>query len=284
VILRVAAVLKESRQIDDRCKGDLAHLRQSPGQFETLNAFESFTASKCVEEHSHAINIRQTMNFLSDDWLVSLAYIAEVAMGVVLVTWLKKTLEFRRRFIRVQPSLRSSFDQDIPGPEAWVIAQMVPALKELGFEVAANGHCPDIDYYFAWTQILFLNRAIGDRASLVVKRAGAKAIAMIAFATEAPGESQVTTALHYRLTGVAAPKPGTQPPDVKALYLKHRQAVTERALSSDQRVLPDIGCEHQWLHGRAAKVAKNAAEKQRMVQIGEFYRLSWRSSAWHALK
>jgi|GEM_PF-6669265 len=224
------------------------------------------------------------MNFLSDYWLVFLAHIAEVAMGVVLVTWLKKTLEFRRRFIRVQPSLRTSFDQDIPGPEAWLIAQMVPALKELGFEIAANGHCPDIAIDGAWTQVLFLNRVVGDRASLIVRRTGFKGVATIAFATEAPGERQVTTPLYYRLSGRGAPKPDNPPPDVKALYLKHREAVTKRSFSSDQRVLPEIGHEHQWLHERAANVVRAEAEKFRLVQIGECYRLPWRSSGWHAAK
>lgn len=218
------------------------------------------------------------------EWLDVIATTAGPVICVALLVWLNKTLEFRRRFIRVQPSLRTSLDHDIPGPEAWLIAQMAPVLKELGFEIAANGHCPDIDFYFAWTQVLFLNRAVGDRASLIVKRNGASAWATIAFATEAPGESQVTTGLHYRLKGWAAPKPDNPPPDVKALCAKHRQAVAQRAFSNDQRVLPEIGCEHQWLHERAAKIAKIAAEKQRMVQIGEFYRLSWRSCAWHALK
>lgn len=216
-------------------------------------------------------------------WLDLTAMTAIAAIVLAFPLWLK-VLEFRRRFIRVQPSLRTSLDHDIPGPEAWLIAQIAPLLKELGFEIAANGHCPDIDFYFAWTQVLFLNRAVGDRASLIVKRNGASAWATIAFATEAPGESQVTTGLHYRLKGWAAPKPDNPPPDVKSLYAKHRQAVAERALSSDQRVLPEIGYEHQWLHERAAKIAKSAAEKQRMVQIGEFYRFSWRSCAWHVLK
>lgn len=217
-------------------------------------------------------------------WLIPIAMIAGAAICVALLVWLNKTFEFRRRFIRIQPSLRSSFDQDIPGPEAWLIAQMAPVLKELGFEIAANGHCPDIDFYFTWTQVLFLNRAVGDRASLIVKRNGASAWATIAFATEAPGESQVTTGLHYRLKGWAAPKPDNPPPDVKSLYAKHRQAVAERAFSSDLRVLPEIGKEHEWLHERAALVAKTSAKKHRMVQIGDFYRLSWRSGAWHALK
>jgi len=218
------------------------------------------------------------------EWLDVAATTAGPVICGALLVWISKTLEFRRRFIRVRPSLRTSFDQDIPGPEAWLIAQMAPALKELGFEIAANGHCPDIDFYFAWTQVLFLNRAVGDRASLIVKRNGGSAWATIAFATEASGESQVTTDLHYRLKGWAAPKPDNPPHDVKAIYAKHRQAVAKRSFSSDQRVLPEIGHEHKWLHERAAKLAKNAAEKQRMVQIGEFYRLSWRSSAWHALK
>jgi len=224
------------------------------------------------------------MDFLPDYRLVFLAYIAEVAMGVVLVTWLKKTLEFRRRFICVQPSLRTSFDQDIPGPESWLIAQMAPALKELGFEIAANGHCPDIELGAAWTQVLFLNRAVGDRASLIVKRTGPSATATIAFATEAPGETQVTTSVYRKIFGYNAPPPDTSPTDVTALYVKHRQAVAERVFKTEQRVLPEIGKEHQWLHERAAKVAKAIAQKQGMVQIGEFYRLSWRSSAWYAAK
>ncbi len=58
--LGVAVVFKDSHQIDDRSKGDLAHLRQGRGQSKTLNAIESFTASKCVEEHSHANIARQS--------------------------------------------------------------------------------------------------------------------------------------------------------------------------------------------------------------------------------
>ncbi|HEX5241775.1 MAG TPA: hypothetical protein VFW23_00830 [Tepidisphaeraceae bacterium] len=217
-------------------------------------------------------------------WLIPIAMVAGAAICVALLAWLNKTVELRRQVICIHPSLRSSFDEDIPGPEAWLIAQLAPALKELGFEVAANGHCPDFDSRGAWTQVLFLNRAVGDRASLIVKRAGAIGGANIAFATEVPGESQVTTALHYKLSGHGSPRPDNPPPDVKALYLKHRQAVAQRAFSSDQRVLPEIGKEHEWLHERAAKVAKAAAEQFRMIEIGEFYRHSWRSSASHALK
>lgn len=157
-------------------------------------------------------------------WLDLTATTASTAIILAFPIWLK-ALEFRRRFIRVQPSLRTSFDQDIPGPESWLIAQMVPALKELGFEIGANGHCPEIELGAAWTQVLFLNRAVGDRASLIVKRTGPSAIATIAFATEAPGETQVTTSVSHRIFGYNAPLPDTPAPAVNALYLKHRQAV-----------------------------------------------------------
>lgn len=224
------------------------------------------------------------MNLLQHFWLAFFAYIVGAAIFVALLVWINKTLELRRRFIRIQPSLRTSFDQDIPGPERWLLAHMAPALKELGFEIAANGHCPEIELGGAWTQVLFLNRVVGDRASLIVKRTGPSATATIAFATEAPGEPQVATGLHYRLTGRGIMPADHPPPDVNALYSKHRQAVAERAFSGDGRVLPEIGKEHEWLHERAAKVARHFAEQHGMVQMGEFYRVPWRSCAWQALK
>lgn len=217
-------------------------------------------------------------------WLALIAAIAGAAVTAAFRIWHKKALEFRRRFIRVQPSLRAPFDQDIPGPESLLIAQMVPALKELGFEIAANGHCPEIELGAAWTQVLFLNRAVGDRASLIVKRTSPSAIATIAFATEAPRETQVTSSFSHQIYGYNAPSPDTPPPAVKALYVKHRQAVVERAFLTEQRVLPEVGKEHQWLHERAALVAKTSAEKHGMVQIGECYRIPSRSCALSALK
>lgn len=45
-----------------------------------------------------------------------------------------------------------------------------------------------------------------------------------------------------------------------------------------------MGKEHQWLHERAALAAKASAEKQGLVQVGEFYRIPWRSCALSALK
>src|SRR4051794_31599162 len=72
--------------------------------------------------------------------------------------------------IPAQPLLMPTAAAQIPPDVAEFLAAVVPALHELGFVAAASVHAPQMLVTVTWTQVLFLRRDRGDRASVLLLR------------------------------------------------------------------------------------------------------------------
>lgn len=177
-------------------------------------------------------------------------------------------------WVRVRPSLVPTLLEDIPLPEREILGQAARSFTSLGFLPMANGHCPDFSWLGKWTQALFVNRALGERASVIILREAVTANVTVAFASEAPNRPQITTAAKCRINKQNA-APDVPLPNVEALLEQHRRAVREAGIRPEQCLLPRPENAFEWLSQRATSVASSVAEQMRMVQQGDLYRWTW---------
>ncbi len=192
--------------------------------------------------------------------LLTIAICLIATIGVML---LFHTLRIRALFaIPAQPLLVPTAAEQVPPDMTEFLAQVVPALHELGFVAAASVHAPQMLATIAWTQVLFLRRDRGDRASVMLLRppnANAAAIAAVPpaliFATELPDGRSVKTA-----TQDASATPTPLHDRVATLYAQHRADVAKELGADAVGIAPAPGEEIPWLQARAGVIATAMAE------------------------
>jgi hypothetical protein len=191
--------------------------------------------------------------------------------------------------IPAQPLLVPTAAEQIPPDMAEFLAEVVPALHELGFVAAASVHAPQLLAMVAWTQVLFLRRDRGDRASVLLlrpKTATERSIAAtppaLIFATELSDGRSVKTVTREPLPASGAsssPSPPLSLHDrVTTLYARHRADVEQQLGHDVIGLAPEIGEEIPWLQARAGAVAGNLAEHCGYVAAADrsAYRPPWR--------
>jgi hypothetical protein len=179
--------------------------------------------------------------------------------------------------IPARPLLMPTTTEQIPPDLAAFLAQVVPALNDLGFAAVASVHAPQMLASISWTQILFIRGERGDRASVMLLRANRGTLAAtpptLAFATELPDGRSVKTGMRQPASGSANLHDG-----IAALYRKHRTDV-DRQLGGDAiGLIPEPGDEIAWLQARAGAIASVLAKDVGFVEAaeGQSFRPPWR--------
>ena len=223
--------------------------------------------------------------------ILIVAVIAACLVAVVGIMLAFHALRIRALYaIPAHPLLVPTSAEQIPPDLAEFLARVVPALHALAFETVASVHAPQIMATATWTQVLFIRRDRGDRASVMLLRPFALATPsgfvpappVLVFATELPDGRSVKTST----------PPATAPPtgvtDVPALYDMHRADV-DKTLGPDARGdVPAAGEEIFWLQARAGLIAEALAEACRFIPARDapVYRPPWPLAlrvAWRAV-
>jgi hypothetical protein len=217
-------------------------------------------------------------------WLILLTLSGALIAGLAVIVRFADRWLIVRRINRIpqSPRLEPTRAEHIPAELAALLQSVVPQLERLGFAPAASVHAPDMAPLVTWTQVLFIHRQRGDRASLMWLRRALperKHIRQpeLAFATELPDGRSVKT-------GTRAPLADDALDD---LYRHHRAEVKSQLGSDVRGVVPDAGTETAWLAERAAAIA---AEIARASHFGParrgYFRPSFRSNlkvVWQAV-
>lgn len=199
------------------------------------------------------------------DLIAWLAVASMVTIGPILVS----CVLFRWRVrIAARPILESTREEHVLPFLRSFLAHVAPALVAQGFTPAASVYAARFGTTLRWTQVLFLHRAAGDRASVLCIQEGRFCSVELIFAAEFSGGSTVTTP-----NRAAA----LEDIDVHRLYEDHRKRVAETSVPGATRVLPAPGEEHSWLSGKAAAVAASIADRHgfRRDHTGDSYVLKW---------
>src|SRR5882762_5452550 len=126
----------------------------------------------------------------SSPMMVLLLAVVLVPMATLATVLFLIARRVRKTFvISAQPRLIETQADHVPAELANVLGAVVPALEGLGFLIAANLHAPEFAPHLTWTQVLFIHRDRGDRASVLYLRhtgayAGRGGGPTLAFATE----------------------------------------------------------------------------------------------------
>lgn len=213
-----------------------------------------------------------------DEWIgPAVIALAAVLTGLLLALLVIGPMEYRRRVrISVNPAILPTTDGDVPPAIRAMVARAVAALTALQFSAVANVHAPRFGTTMRWTQVLFLRREAGDRASVMCLQEGKVLFPNVVFATEFSDGHVVRTPYQGPLEAM----------DVEALYRQHRSAVEQASASHVGRVLPPPGDEVPWLCGRANLVAAGVARRVgfELDGSGEWYIPPWsiaRKRVWH---
>lgn len=191
----------------------------------------------------------------------------------------------RAEWVAVRPELVPTTADQLSPAAANVLAWSARPLAEEGFEPAASVHAPRFGSSFRWTQVLFVRRDEGTRASILAIAHTTGERAALFFATEfADGHNVRTEERDLPDWPMASPDgPAAAAGRVAAVLALHRQRV-ERAMANRRRaglppdpgrVVPAAGREGAWLADRAAGMAADVAGELGYWQAGAFYRPSW---------
>ena len=230
-----------------------------------------------------------------DDRFIDLliVMVAPVGITVVLIGAASFSIAARIRrqaWIAVCPELRRPAAEDLSPAVGALLAAAAKPLSEAGFAPAESAHAPRFSAHASWTQVLFLNRRTGERASVIGLHEAGIGYANLVLATEFAGGETVTTSLCDEWAAVApqADVAACLPAvDVAGLCDRHRTEVTrvrsERPAVEGRAepVLPPPGGEFEWLQQRASRVAEDIAgslgyrRDRTPAAIGAVYRLSW---------
>ena len=209
---------------------------------------------------------------ISPFWAIPFAFLFVATM--IGARWIRTAVILRRTIvIPVKPTLVETHEDQMPSEMKQTLAQVVPALQRLGFTIAANMHAPELARLVTWTQVLFIHRERGDRASVMHLRAinprmeGGHRPPSLGFATEAPDGRSVKTSL-------------VDPVEVsvESLYQRHRCDVDAKLGPTVRGVVPEPGKEAQWLTERAGTIAQSIARQSffALDRDGLHYRPTWR--------
>lgn len=229
--------------------------------------------------------------------ILIVAAIAVCLLATVGVMLAFHTLRVRAGFaIPARPQLVPTAAEQIPPDLAGFLAQVVPALHEFGFETVASVHAPQMLATVTWTQVLFIRRDRGDRASVMLLRATTIATSALAaappelvFATELPDGRSVKTSTHQHQQQQPPPPPPPHLHDrVVTLYAQHRADVEQTLGSGAVGAIPQPGEEVPWLQARAGVIAAALAEHNAFVPAadGASFRPPWAlalRAAWQAI-
>jgi hypothetical protein len=226
---------------------------------------------------------------------IALAFNAAVSIAVLTAFLSKVTAVRKSAWIAARPQLEPASIDRMPEGIRETVAQVTLPLAGIGFVVAENVQAPRFSTYALWSQVLFVNRATGERASVI----GVKELKLdnvtFAFAMDLSDGPKIVTSWTRR---VSPPTPAvdqfatdTNRPDVLSLYARHREAVAQaiaaRSTGASQGAgaHPKEGDELQWLRDRAALVAAETARKKRfkLDASGDYFRPTWARAARLAL-
>jgi hypothetical protein len=194
--------------------------------------------------------------------LVGFLFVALVWAAAVAFTLVANVPVIRRRkWVAPTPDVIPVTD-DVLSPIMRILTtQLAPRLTDAGFQRVAGLHAPGFSGSGAWTQILYLNRESGERASFMQSATQGDNTANLFMATELESLNTVVTGL--------PPGPVMHGEDVSGLLpdllVRHRQRVAE-AVGRDsigpppRGLLPEPGREFEWLTQRVEVAARVAAE------------------------
>ena len=199
------------------------------------------------------------------------------------VRFLRTADALRLRFrIPASPQLTATLAEQVPPELAEFVQKVAPQLEQLGFIAVASVHAPQLTNILSWTQVLFVQRVRGDRASILYLRPMHPALVgrgtppALAFATESPDGRSVKTETR------------TVDGPVADVYERHRRDVAAQFGENVVGVVPEPGEELPWLQQRAAIIAKTVAEKSHFAldARGEYFLPPWRRvyrAAWKVM-
>jgi hypothetical protein len=213
--------------------------------------------------------------------LVGLLFVAVVwAIAAVAYTLVVDVPVIRRReWVAPTPHVVPVTDDMLSPIMRILITQLGPRLADVGFQRVGALHAAGFSGSGAWTQILYVNRETGERASFMQSARDGDNTANLVMATELESVNTVITGL--------PPGPVMVGEDVSGLFpellVRHRQRLAEAVGHDDSMgprprgLLPEPGREFEWLTQRvelAARGAANASNYRFDPRRGVFT-LSW---------
>ena len=219
---------------------------------------------------------------------------------VLLLGFIWKVATVRKvSWIAARPQLEPASVDRMPEGIRQTVAQVAPSLAVLGFRIVENVQAPRFSTYTLWSQVLFLNRETGERASVIGMKEFQSEAVSFAFATEFSSGARIVTEWTNNVLAKKAvanpPLADPNPLEVPGLYARHRERVAEAiarrpamAATSEilRGVLPGHGEELDWRRARAGLVAANTAGKlgYRIDANGDYFRPSRARAVRLALK
>lgn len=194
--------------------------------------------------------------------LVGLLFVAVVwAIAAVAYTLVVDVpIIGRREWVAPTPRVVPVTDDMLSPIMRILTTQLGPRLADAGFQRVAGLHAAGFCGSGAWTQILYLNRETGERASFMQSARDGDNTANLVMVTELESVNTVITGL--------PPGPVMEGEDVSGLFpellVRHRQRLGE-AIGHDsiepppRGLLPEPGREFEWLTQRVELAARSAA-------------------------
>jgi hypothetical protein len=220
------------------------------------------------------------MHHLSD----VVTYLLFICTLAVALPWFRRVMVVRRtNRIQQRPILVETREDQVPPELAAVLAAGAPALRKLGFEPVASVHAPSFGSALTWTQVLFIRKDSGDRASVLMVGRTPKFAhlgplrPLFIFATESPDGRTVKTPVED--SGLLETK-------VIEMFEKHRRDVVATFGSELRGVVPSAEAARPWLQDRAEMMAAQIAKKEsfKLDRTAKLYRPSWSLAARTAWK
>jgi hypothetical protein len=200
-------------------------------------------------------------------WILRLLYLALIYRG--------------RLKIAVHPALEPTRDEHRQPALREFLGRAAPIFAAEGFSPAQSVHAPRFATFERWTQILFIDRSSGTRASILCMQEDRIYRVTLAFATEfSDGQRIVTASGNVQAVTI----------DIAQQCRLHRKKIVE-AGAGRIGIAPECGDETAWLSAKAALVAKGIATRNGfhpdparewyVPDYGAALRIAWRKSRVH---
>jgi hypothetical protein len=199
--------------------------------------------------------------------LLTLPLLLLLPVAAWAITVFVTALRIRRvSWIAVRPKLERPGAEDLSRGMQLLLGRLAAALRDAGFEPIESVHAPDFSGFGAWTQVLYVNPATGERASFL-NRAWAPHTGLLNLlvATEYPPHEPIVTGLPGAPISVDEDFPAI----LADLIVRHRDAV--RSVCAEWKldasgalpvsIAPAREDAMQWLQQRSIIVAEAEAKR-----------------------
>jgi hypothetical protein len=215
--------------------------------------------------------------------LLTLPMLVLLPLAAWAITVFVVAVRIRRlSWIAVRPRLERPGAEDLSQGMRLLLGRLAAALRAAGFEPIESVHAPGFSGFGAWTQVLYVNPATGERASFLNRgRAPNTGSLNLLLATEYPPHDPIITGLPGGSFSVDEDFTAM----LADLILRHRDAVrqacAEWQLDASSGLLVGVAPAPEdairWLQQRATAVAEAEAKRfgYRIDRSGERYVAPW---------